>query len=116
MNRSSTPQHAALDDAPLHRDARDPADRGATRAGICDCQRYLAGGGEIQHTLVGDCDACGAITDVHVVGRAGGCSRSASTSLRASAVCAERRDRAPGRCLNAAPFEHPARPSNLSAQ
>ena len=71
MDRSTTPQDAVLDGAPRHRDAQAPADYLA-RAGIADWQQYLAGGGEIQRTLVEDCDACGAITEVHVIGPYGG--------------------------------------------
>ena len=54
MDRSTMPRAAALDIAPLHRDAQAPADYLA-RAGIADWQQYLAGGGEIQRTLLGDC-------------------------------------------------------------
>lgn len=34
--------------------------------GIADWQRYLDEGGEIERTLISDCDACDAITEVHV--------------------------------------------------
>ena len=63
MDSSSAPHDAALDDA-AHA-AEDPC---AARAGIVGWQQYLADGGEIHRTLVEDCDACGAIAEVNVVG------------------------------------------------
>ena len=72
MDSSSTPQRAPLDGTPPQRDAQDAVDRGAPPAGIADWRRYLAGAGEIQRTLVSDCDSCGATGDVHVIGRCGG--------------------------------------------
>ena len=72
MDTRRTPHDAALDDAPRSRDAQYPAELGAARAGIADWEQYLADGGEIERTLVNDCDACGVIADVHVVGPHGG--------------------------------------------
>ena len=106
MDPSTTPQHAVLDGAPRHRDAQAPADYLA-RAGIADWQRYLAGGGEIQSTVVEACDACGAVTEAHVIGPYGGV-----LAFCVDVAACERRLRMrgatapPGRFLNATPLEH----------
>jgi hypothetical protein len=65
---ATTRHDAASCGAPSHDAAHDPSP-GCSRI---DWERYAAGGGEIQRTIVDTCDACGATSTVHVIGPRGG--------------------------------------------
>ena len=72
MNTDTTPPCTADGDTQPDRDTLDDAGAVEPSVGIADWERYLDNGGEIERTLTSDCDACRAITEVHVVGPCGG--------------------------------------------
>ena len=61
--------HNAANDAVSDLAAQTPF---TPRPGIDDWEGYVAGGGEIQDSIVDECDACGTTAEVHVIGPYGG--------------------------------------------